>query len=97
MMTSQNSVDWIQCRIRRNVQCKSDREFWDVFRKHKYAIIRPTVQKLRSLEIGKGVSFFFGQIKLSGQIWTLQPHLKEIWTKSEHKDPREFYKLSNEG
>jgi hypothetical protein len=53
------------------------------------------VQELRSLEIGKGVSF--GQIKLSGKIWTLKPLLKEIWTKSEHKDPREFYNLSNDG
>jgi mannose/fructose/N-acetylgalactosamine-specific phosphotransferase system component IID len=53
------------------------------------------VQELRSLEIEGGVNF--GQIKLSGQIWTLKPLIKEIWSKSEHKDPRQFYNLSNDG
>jgi hypothetical protein len=48
----QNSANWIQCKIRRNVQCKSDREFQDLSRKYKYALIRPTVQELRSLQVG---------------------------------------------
>jgi hypothetical protein len=38
-----------------------------------------------------------GQIKLSGQIWTLRPLREEIWKNSKYKDPRKFYNLSNEG
>jgi hypothetical protein len=39
----------------------------------------------------------YGQIKLSGQVWTLRPLPKVIWKNYEYKDPREFYNLSNEG
>jgi hypothetical protein len=53
------------------------------------------VQELQSLKVGGCVSS--GQIRLSGQIWTVMPILKEIWSISEHKDPREFYNLSNDG
>jgi hypothetical protein len=94
-MISQNSADWIRCRIRRKLQCKGDREFLDLFIKYKYTLIRPTVQELRSLKVGADVSS--GQIRLSSQIWTVKPLLKEIWSKSEHKDPREFHNLSNDG
>jgi hypothetical protein len=38
-----------------------------------------------------------GQIKLSGQIWTLRPLWEEIFKNSKYKDPRKFYNLSNEG
>jgi hypothetical protein len=51
-MISQNSADWIRCRIRRNVQYKSDRKFWDLSRKHKDTLIWPTVQELWSLQVG---------------------------------------------
>jgi hypothetical protein len=37
-----------------------------------------------------------GQIKLSGQFWTLRPLPRKIWKNSEYKDPRKFYKLSND-
>jgi hypothetical protein len=53
-MISQNSADWIWCRIRRNVQCESDREFWGLSRKHKCTPIRPMVQELRSPKGGGG-------------------------------------------
>jgi hypothetical protein len=53
------------------------------------------VQELRSLEIGECVGF--RQIGVSGRIWTLKPLLKELWSKSEYKDLREFYNLSNDG
>jgi hypothetical protein len=69
MTISQNSADWIQYRIKRNIQCKSDREFGDLSRKYKYTLIRPTVQELQSLEIEEGVSS--GQIKLSDQFFGL--------------------------
>jgi hypothetical protein len=49
---SQNSADWKWCRIRKNVQYESDREFWDTYRKHKYVPIRLTVQELSSLKVG---------------------------------------------
>jgi hypothetical protein len=68
---SQNSADWIRCRIRRNVQCKSDREFWDLSIKHKYALIRPTVQQLRSLQFGGAAELSFGQTAAYRAIWTL--------------------------
>jgi hypothetical protein len=68
---SQNSANWIRGKIMRNVQCKSDRKFWDLSRKHKDTLIWPTVQELSSLKFGGGVSS--GQIKLSEQIWTLIP------------------------
>jgi hypothetical protein len=51
-MISQNSVDWIRCRIKRNIQCKSGREFWYLSIKHKYTPIQPTVQELWSLKAG---------------------------------------------
>jgi hypothetical protein len=38
-----------------------------------------------------------GQAKLSGQVQTLRLLPKGIWKNYEYKDPREFYKLSNEG
>jgi hypothetical protein len=38
-----------------------------------------------------------GQIKSSGQVWTLRPLSKEICKNYEYKYPREFYNLSNEG
>jgi hypothetical protein len=66
MTIMQNSANWIRCRIRINVQCESDREFGDLFRKHKYTLIQPTVQVLLSLKIGGDVSS--GQIELLGQI-----------------------------
>jgi hypothetical protein len=50
-------------------------------------------QELRSLEVGEGVSS--GQIKLSGQFWTLRPVPNEIWKDSDYEDPRNFYSLSN--
>jgi hypothetical protein len=94
-MISQNSADWIRCRIRKSPQCESDREFGDVSRKHKYALIWPTVQELWSLKVGRGISS--GQIKLSGQIWTFSPLPKEFWGNYEYQYPREFYILSNGG
>jgi hypothetical protein len=84
----QNSANWMWCRIRINVQCRSDREFWDLFRKHKYTLIRPTVQELWSLKFGGGASS--GQIELSGQIWTLRPLPKEFRKNSKYKNPREI-------
>jgi hypothetical protein len=92
---SQNFADWIRCRIRRNVQYKSDREFWDPSRKHNYALIRPTVQKLWSLKFVGGVSS--GQIKLSRQLWTLSPLSNNFKENSEYQNPREFYNFSNGG
>jgi hypothetical protein len=68
-MISQNSADWIRCRIMRNVQCKSDREIWYLSIKHKCALIRPTVQELQSLQVKRGVSS--GQTAASWAIWTL--------------------------
>jgi hypothetical protein len=38
-----------------------------------------------------------GQIKSSGQVWTLRPLSKEICKNYEYKYPRECYNLSNEG
>jgi hypothetical protein len=38
-----------------------------------------------------------GQIKLSGQIWTLRSLQLENWKTHEYKGHREFYNLSNEG
>jgi hypothetical protein len=81
-MIPQNSADWIRYRIRRNVQCKNDREFLDLFRKHKYTLIQSMVQELQSLEIGEGVSS--GQIKLSGQIWNLSPLPNEFYVNPEY-------------
>jgi hypothetical protein len=49
---SQNPANWIWCRIRRNKQYKSGRQFWYPSRKHRYTLIRPTVQKLWSLQVG---------------------------------------------
>jgi hypothetical protein len=95
MTNSQNSADSLWCRIRRNIQCKSDREFLDLLRKHRYSHIRPTVQELRSLEVGEGVSS--GQIKLSAQIRTLSLYSKEIGKNSKYRGPREFFNLSNDG
>jgi hypothetical protein len=92
---SQNFAEWSWCRIRGKVQWKSDREFCDLSRKNKYACIRPTVQELRSLEFGEGVSS--GQIKLYTQIWTLSLYPKEIGKNSTYKGPREFYKPSSDG
>jgi hypothetical protein len=60
-------------------------------------------QRFRSYEhckLGEGgvlLEIRFRQIKLSGQVWTLSLLPKGIWKNSDHKDPREFYKLSNEG
>jgi hypothetical protein len=53
------------------------------------------VQELLSLEFERGVSF--GQIKLSGQIWSLRLLPMENWKSHEYKGPREFYRISNEG
>jgi hypothetical protein len=36
----------------KNSQYESDREFWDLSRKYKYILIRPTVQELWSLQFG---------------------------------------------
>jgi hypothetical protein len=95
MTITQNSAEWIRCRILRNVQGESDREFWDLSKKHKCNLIQPTVQELRSLKVGEGASS--GQIKLSGQFWTLSLFSKEIWNNSAYKGSREFYNLSNVG
>jgi hypothetical protein len=38
-----------------------------------------------------------GQIKPSGQVWTLSPRPKEFWENTEYQIPREFYKFSNGG
>jgi hypothetical protein len=38
-----------------------------------------------------------GQIKLSGQLWTLSPLPKEFWENSEDQNRREFRNLSNDG
>jgi hypothetical protein len=38
-----------------------------------------------------------GQIKLSGQIWTLSPLPKELWEYTGYQNSREFCKLSNDG
>jgi hypothetical protein len=38
-----------------------------------------------------------GQIKLSGQIWTLSPLPKELWGNFEYQNSREFLKFSNDG
>jgi hypothetical protein len=94
-MSSQNSANWKRCRTRKRAQYKSDREFWDLSRKYKYALIWPTVQELSSLEVGEGVNF--GQIKLSGPIWTLTLIPKEIWENSKYQNPRDFHNLPNDG
>jgi hypothetical protein len=94
MMISQNSANWIRCRIMRKVQYKSDRKIWDLSRKNKYTLIRLMVQELWSLKFG-GVSS--GQIELSGQIWTLRPLPNEFWGNREYQNPREFCNLSNGG
>jgi hypothetical protein len=57
-------------------------------------------QRFRSYDhcnLGVLLEINSGQIKLSGQVWTLRLLPKEIWKNSKHKDPREFYNLSNEG
>jgi hypothetical protein len=86
MAISQNSADWIRCRIRRNVQCKRDKEFLDLSRKYKYTLIRPTAQELGSLKVGEGVSS--GQIELFGQLWTLSPLPNELWENLEYQNHR---------
>jgi hypothetical protein len=54
-------------------------ENFEISRKNKYALIRLTVQELWSLQVGGWVlKANSGQIKLSKQIWTLKPFLKEI-------------------
>jgi hypothetical protein len=50
-MISQNTADGKWCRIRKNAQHESDREFCDLSRKHKYAPIRPTVKELWLLKV----------------------------------------------
>jgi hypothetical protein len=40
---------------------------------------------------------FSEQIEIYGQIWTLRLLPMENWKGHEYNDPREFYKLSNEG
>jgi hypothetical protein len=92
-MISQNSANGVWYKIRKNAQYESDREFWDLSRKQKYAPIQPTAQELWSLKFGGGVSS--GQIKPSGQVWTLSPHSKEFWENPEYQIPREFYNISN--
>jgi hypothetical protein len=52
MTISQNSTDGVWYRIRKNTQYENDREFWDLFKKHKYTPILPTVQELWSLQVG---------------------------------------------
>jgi hypothetical protein len=95
MTISQNLADPIWCRIRRNEKYESDREFWDLSRKNKYTLIRPTVQELWSLKFGGGVSS--GQIELSGQIWTLNPLTNGFLGNHEYQNPIEFCTLSNSG
>jgi hypothetical protein len=92
---SQNSADWDWYRIRKNTQYRSDREFWDISRKHKYTLIRPTVQELRSLKFREGVSS--GQIELSGQLWTFSPLPNKTRKNLEYQNPREILTLSNGG
>jgi hypothetical protein len=92
---SQNSADWDWYRIRKNAQYGSDREFWDLSRKHKYTLIWPTVQELWSLKVVGGVSS--GQIELSGQLWTFSPLPNKIRKHLEYQNPREIFNLSNGG
>jgi hypothetical protein len=54
-------------------------------------------QRFRSYDHCKLGGVRSGQIKLSGQIWTLRPLEKELWKNSEYQNPIEFYNLSNEG
>jgi hypothetical protein len=75
-----------------------DREFLDLFRKHKYALIRPTDQELWWLQVGGAAGNQFSeQIELAEQIQTLRLLPMENWKSHEYKGPREFYILSNEG
>jgi hypothetical protein len=56
-------------------------------------------QRFRSYDhykLGVLLEIISGQIKLSRQVWTLRPLLREIWMNSEHICPREFYKLSKD-
>jgi hypothetical protein len=92
---SQNSADWDWYRIKKNAQFGSDGEFWDLSRKHKYTLIRPTVQELWSLKVGGGVSS--RQIELSGQLWTFGPLPNKIRKNLEYQNPKEIFKLSNGG
>jgi hypothetical protein len=39
----------------------------------------------------------YGQIKMSGQIWTLSPLLEELWGNPKYQNPKEFHNLSNDG
>jgi hypothetical protein len=64
MKILQNSADGDWFRIKKSAQYGSDREFWVLSRKHKYTLIRPTVQELWPLKVGGGVRS--GQIELSG-------------------------------
>jgi hypothetical protein len=90
---SQNSADWDWYKIRESAQYESDREFWDLSRKYKYTLIRPTVQELWSLKVGGGVSS--SQTELSEQIWTLSLLPNGSWGNLEYQNPREFCNLSN--
>jgi hypothetical protein len=77
--------------MRKNTQYESDREFLYLSRKHKYILIRPTVQELWSLQVGVLLEIGSRQMKLSVQTWTLRPLLKGVCKNSEYKIPREFY------
>jgi hypothetical protein len=71
-MISQNSTDRKWCRIRKNAEYKSDREFLVLSKKHKYILIRPTVQVLWSLQVGDAAE---------NQFWSDQA----IWTSLDFK------------
>jgi hypothetical protein len=60
----------------------------------------PSSQRFRSYDhckLGVLLENNSGQIKLSGQIWTLSPLPKEFWGNSKYQNRIEFRNLSNDG
>ncbi len=66
----------------RNVQYKSDRKVLGLSRKHKHALIRPTVQELWSMKFGGAAELSSGQTAVFRAIWTLGQMQNETWDTS---------------
>jgi hypothetical protein len=93
---SQNPTDWIWCKIRRNEQYKSGSQFWYPSRKYTYTLIRQTVQKLWSLQVGGSART--SDLNQWCNFLTLRFGLN--WSKiggnSEYWSRKEFHNLSKE-
>jgi hypothetical protein len=94
-MIPQTTADWDWYRIKKSAQYENDRDLRDLSIKYKYTLIRPTAQELWSVKVGGGASS--GQIKLSGQLWTLSPLPNKFWGNLEYQNPIELCILSNSG